>query len=405
MRNCMLCVADKRQQVDHSLKDCTIYPNPHDKIKKLDSLKYCSICLFKNHVRQQCKFKFHSTCRNCNKNHLTYLCPSVGNRVKSSEKTVSKTSVVHCGISNKCDTVILPTFTIDIFHKNDIYACRALHNTGSQRNFIHKEVAERRRLPVVNANLEIRIQGIHSDKLINTSVVQVPLRIDGVVYKVDAIVLPSIEIELSVEKLKTVGKAFTARGYALVDQALSDTNHSSHVTTFEFIMGPDAVKLLRPQTIAFGSEPHMAVYMQSRLGVLLLGEIEHLLSTIKHLPPSSDIDYKNCDKSLPMDSCVRLTVGSSIVSEVLDKTGEVITSQLKRATDEALDQCAGQLMNYDNTVDVKCSEVNEKLVNYVLTNAERKEDGRLVMPLPWNPECSHLLGRNFIWLNKFCSLI
>ena len=394
-RDCMLCVADNRQPVDHSLKDCKRYPTPNDKIKKLDSLKYCSICAFTNHGRQQCKFKFHSSCRNCKKNHLTFLCPSASSTVNSHERMVAKTSVVHCGSSNKSDTVILPTFTIDITHNNESSTCRALYDTGSQRNFIHQEVAERLKLPVLKSKAKIYIQGINSEKVIYSNLVTVPLQVEGLLYHIEAIVLPRVEVDLSIEKLNTIAKAFISKGYTLADRALSGYNNSNAPSSFDFIMGPDAVKLLRPQTVSFGTDPNVAVFMQSRVGVLLLGEAGDLLRAVKDLPPSDDMESKIGEGSVPVDSKVKVAVGLSTVSEVLDENGEVVTSQLKKATDEALQQCTDRLMNYDSTVDVECSEVNEKLVNYVLTTYERTEDGRLIMPLPWNPECSHLLGRNF----------
>lgn len=38
---------------------------------------------------------------------------------------------------------------------------------------------------------------------------------------------------------------------------------------------------------------------------------------------------------------------------------------------------------------------NEKLINYVLNNSARQDDGRVVMPLMWNKEVVHLLSQNF----------
>ena len=39
--------------------------------------------------------------------------------------------------------------------------------------------------------------------------------------------------------------------------------------------------------------------------------------------------------------------------------------------------------------------MNKKVVEYVLSNTERTNEGRLIMPLPWNPQSQHLLGHNY----------
>ena len=399
LRECMLCVSDNRRQINHVLKDCKVYPNPRDKIKKLDQLKYCSKCSFKNHVQSQCRFKFKSSCRKCSKNHLTCLCPNMVNGGGLTENVASKASVVHCISSSRKDNVILPTFTIEIGENSNRYKCRVLHDTGSQRNFIRKQVAERLNLPVVDSNVDVVIQGINSERVIPTCVVKVPMQLKEISHYIDAIVLPNIDVKLSVADLNIVAKAFTSRGYILADEYLISSSLSNSVD-FDLIMGPDAVKLLRPQTVAYGVEPNISVYMQSQVGVMLIGDSQELLANADSLPKFNDSASFKCSRPDSQVTIAQAATDSKFninsMCDVLDETGEVVKSQLKKATDEVLQFHTRQLMNYDDTVDGDCSIENEKVVNYVLDNCECNDEGRFVMPLPWNPSCKHLLGTNFI---------
>ena len=40
-------------------------------------------------------------------------------------------------------------------------------------------------------------------------------------------------------------------------------------------------------------------------------------------------------------------------------------------------------------------KTNSQVLDYIVSNTECSEDGRLIMPLPWNPNCKHLLAKNF----------
>ena len=71
---CNLCFGDKNKDHDHLMKDCPVYLTPYDKVQKLKSLKFCSRCGFRNHCTLDCRFSFVSKCKNCNRDHMTYLC-------------------------------------------------------------------------------------------------------------------------------------------------------------------------------------------------------------------------------------------------------------------------------------------------------------------------------------------
>ena len=90
-----------------------------------------------------------------------------------------------------------------------------------------------------------------------------------------------------------------------------------------------------------------------------------------------------------------ILINASTVSEVLNENGDLIQSRLEKATNEALDQYSADLLNYDDCNEDNCSSINKKIVNHILCNTERTPEGRLIMPLPWNPECKHLLGQNY----------
>ena len=40
------------------------------------------------------------------------------------------------------------------------------------------------------------------------------------------------------------------------------------------------------------------------------------------------------------------------------------------------------------------SETDNEVMNFILTNIKRKQNGRLEIPLPWNSKNAHLLGKN-----------
>ena len=79
----------------------------------------------------------------------------------------------------------------------------------------------------------------------------------------------------------------------------------------------------------------------------------------------------------------------------MDSFGKINDANLKKATEEILEQRCSDYLNKEGPLNEDTSELNNKLVEYVIQNTIRLEDGRLQMPLMWNGEVEHLLGKNY----------
>jgi len=212
---------------------------------------------------------------------------------------------------------------------------------------------------------------------------------------IPAIVVPHIDMDLRINNLNTISNGFISKGYKLADTNLRD----SEVINFHMVMGPDSLRLLQARTVLLGQHHDESVYLESEQGILLMGETDKLLRNLKYLPNLLEINY-GVDVDID-DSCVtnpvitHTAIKTSRVQEVLDDRGDVDNLKLQQATDDALEQCANSFLEYDSYSGTESHETNDKILNYVLSNTERTPGGRLIMPLPWNPECKHLLGNNF----------
>ena len=95
----------------------------------------------------------------------------------------------------------------------------------------------------------------------------------------------------------------------------------------------------------------------------------------------------------PMDGNSHYEINNFLLSHEKD----IKENYLQNILDEALKlekQCYS-VLNYDKSRYKENSYTNnDKIVNYVLKNTEIDKDGRLIMPLIWNPKVKHLLGSN-----------
>ena len=122
-----------------------------------------------NHRSKDCRFKFSSPCRICKGQHLTYLCSSSSERLEPNEAVRSKLSAVYFNSTIQSDRVLLPTFSCPIALKGGEYFVRVLYDTGCQRNFVSKRIAEKHDLRVVQSGVQLVIQGFNSQKELATN--------------------------------------------------------------------------------------------------------------------------------------------------------------------------------------------------------------------------------------------
>ena len=91
---------------------------------------------------------------------------------------------------------------------------------------------------------------------------------------------------------------------------------------------------------------------------------------------------------------------------VLNDNGKLLPDKIEKAIDDAMfrEECpllkwkCEEILdeNLENTGEGSFSEHNQRLIEFVLDNAKRSEDGRIIMPLTCNTKVKHLLGQNFL---------
>ena len=90
---------------------------------------------------------------------------------------------------------------------------------------------------------------------------------------------------------------------------------------------------------------------------------------------------------------------ASLVSDssltVMSDKGKVKHSELQAAADQILESECYKYTTYDTQVyNDESVELHDTLVDYALKNISRDSDGRIKVPLLWNGQVSHHLGKN-----------
>ena len=184
----------------------------------------------------------------------------------------------------------------------------------------------------------------------------------------------------------------------------------------DFILGSKCEYCLPCTSVVFGNlKP--SVYYDTKLGVILVGSVGEMKKNIPYLPDR----INSSDSKDPGPSCNSpgLKVRSSVTKvkpksdnvykttavnfAVLNGDGSVSSSELQKATDQALQSDVrslndklDNLLNYEkNSYNETSDELNDSLVDLTLKTLKRDVDGRLIMRIMWNEKTSHLLGCNF----------
>ena len=421
--DCQLCLHDKLDN-SHPLFKCNKYNNAKLKIDKINELEGCVKCGSLKHKISKCNFKLKKRCGNCSRWHFQYLC-SV-NKVKSEnvkasepKPSESKPSVASSNNSiiteafpnSHDDTSILSTFTCNI---NGNELIRGFKDPGCQSNFITDNLANSLNLEVVKSNVILNIKGFNETKKYNTKIVNLDFLVGDKVRKIQALCVPEINIKIKIPNLCNIAKHFTDKGYSIADKALLDG--SDEISNIEFLLGSKSSYCLKTNEIDFGPNKD-SIYGQTDLGVILMGDSNVILRNLSSLPfnysnvnsnlVTNDIDKiinENCNLNSNFETNAHFAFMNSDSSFedifqidsvayflVSDKDGKLNNSELGKALGEVL-------YNEDNSKffkDDSSTEINKILVDFVLRNTKRNEEGRLVMPLLWHSEVSHLLGQNY----------
>ena len=401
---CNLCSSDENKDSNHSMRNCTAFPNPEDKVQKLRSLNACTKCSFKNHTSRDCKFRFTSNCKLCLKPHMTFLCLNKEDKnyskISSQHNTSTSTSHVesmNAKVSHNSDSTMLPTLTVRIENGKYIETVRAIKDGGSQRNFILESLAEKLNLCILKP-VELLIHGFNSSKPIKTKIVKVPIILNGDKTEIEATVIPKVNIELIIPNIERVAKEFERLGYILADENL--TCCKGQIKDFGLVLGAESDPILPLNYRTFGSKTFSS-YIETPVGIMLSGNVklmEQNLLDLKDLKTeNSEQDKTDTLKGFEEEKefCVDSVTDSLVSMNISDEVNGYDGLNLNEATKELLEDASNMILNVDNDNYSVDNEINEMIINYVIKNTERAEDGRLIMPLIWNHKIKDLLATNY----------
>ena len=413
---CSLCSTKENKDTTHSTFKCEKYPDAQSKIKKIKSVNGCLKCASLTHPTQHCKRRLQKKCQ-CQKYHYSFICPNINKEVSSKSVKVSheedenslETGTVFVGkikIEHYGEDAVIPTFSMNV--KNTSIRC--MRDSGCQPNFIRQDLAEKLKLKIVQKDFPLKINGFVSSETSPHNVVEVPVSKKGP--PVLAICIPKIRTSLRLPGLREVVRGFTDRGYHLADKTLAQAT-DDHIGNLDFILGNNDAHILPQRDVLFGGTPP-SVYSVTPIGICLVGGVGRLLSNMSSLPKnSSKKNSKTPPKNRKKSKKTKLPksvdiVQTSLQSENIENAFELCTMEvsidnqglldpitLEVASDEVM-RCSNiNNLHYDDELyNDKNKEVDKRLTDFVIESTERDEDGKLVMPILWHEQASHLLGNN-----------
>jgi len=426
---CILCIKNMKN-ADHPLYKCELFPTAETKIPQLKKFNLCTKC-GNEHCTYECKFIFKQPCRKCKKFHFAYLCinqntpkqnvsqfPMNKNKTNKFQKDKKYYKTQNLNTNSNLITItesalqaqvhthtFLPTFTA---YSRDTQL-RILKDQGCQSNLISAPVAKKLKLRVVD-EVNLTIQGINENKTYNTQLVEVPLKIDNQEHIIEALCIPSISISLQLPLLPKIVQQILNKGYTLADEHLLQLE--SKIENLDLIIGTRSCFIIPEQDIMFGES---SLYSQTPTGILLKGDSEQMLKDLKDLPPHDHTltpthtthplpvqvqQHTQLDSIKQLDEMIdewgreeRIICRTGY--EVLNEKGEINENNLENATREMLEKECEKMLSLD-TYNYKedSTETNDNIMQFAIHNLQRNEEGRLIMPLFWDSQNSHLLGKN-----------
>ena len=425
--SCSLCSEDCGHDADHVLHKCKKFATKQSKLDKLKALNGCQKCGNIKHPTDKCRFKFKRRCVYCSQWHFDFLCGKISPSEVSQSKANSSSEVSEQVTRTNSGVAVLPavgghsvlpTFTFTIPGKNKLYRC--IKDSGSQNTFISKELCEHNNFKTVKENLTLTVNGFNGSKNYKTKVVEVCIEVGTEAFKIPAIVTPEIEVQLSLPLLGTIVDSFKSKGYKFADLLLSD--ETREISGIDMLLGTDAVHCIIGKDVLFGRH-NPSVYIETPVGVMLVGNINHLAENLPFLPACNVSEFFHSlpvttpavSDDLPMNLNTHSFLCNDYIVPMIDEEihdlqyeslltncsfsvlsrGKLIESKLEEATNQILEVECRNYYNYDHNIyNDQTKELDGKLVDFTLKNISREDDGRIQVPLLWNGEVSHLLSHN-----------
>ena len=420
--SCPLCSEDCGKDADHVLHKCKKFATKKSELDKLKALNGCQKCGSIKHPTAKCRFKFRRRCVHCSQWHFDFLCgknsPSEGNSSNEVSEQVTRTNSGVAVLPAVSGHSVLPTFTFNIPGKSKLYRC--IKDSGSQNTFISEKLCKLNNFKTVKENLTLTVNGFNGSRTYKTKIVEVSLEVGTRPFKLQAIVIPEIEVQLNLPLLGTVVDSFKSKGFKFADSLLS--KETREVAGIDMLLGTDAVHCIIGKDVLFGRR-NPSVYIETPFGIMLVGNVNHLAENLPFLPVSSVSElYHSLPVTTPAvsdDRSMHINTHSFLCNDyivpMIDEEihdlqyeglltncnfsvlsrGKLIESKLEEATNQILEAECCKYYNYDHTVyNDETKELDGKLVDFTLKNISRDDDGRIRVPLLWNGEVSHLLSRN-----------
>ncbi|KAL7632972.1 UNVERIFIED_CONTAM: hypothetical protein RMT77_016682 [Armadillidium vulgare] len=337
---CTICCALKTSDcMEHKIYNCPKFTTPESKVQKLNELNGCIICGYTNHTLKNCRFRFSTKCRNCNRWHANYLC--VTKQTNSSQKgenknknknrnknkstnesnvqtvqTETTTNVVELNVvpvenpsseqvanslhlttmhATSTQNIILPTFTVTSINKNNnSHDLRVLYDSGSEFNFVSQSVAEKIKFKVVQSDIMLNIKGFNNQKYYKTYIIEIEVKINNKMCKIVAAVVPSINPKINMPSTQILN-AFQQNKLPLADKHLGNKNNRE----INIILGVQGAHVLPLNSCAFGLNDNISLLYYTSCGIVLAGDLNKLgknlpyLKYVKNFTIQADLLSKN----------------------------------------------------------------------------------------------------------------
>lgn len=138
----------------HESKECFHAQKMSFEQKKefVNKKKGCYLCLKIGHLSKNCKSSIK--CIVCSKRHTTIMCPNLkgtqttnpSHKCEDPKQSENKTESTNLASQSSSKVVFLQTLIVNLKHNQNTMSVRALIDSGSQRSYILKHVAEQMKL-------------------------------------------------------------------------------------------------------------------------------------------------------------------------------------------------------------------------------------------------------------------
>lgn len=193
LKACIVC------QETHKFTTCNKFLElpPKSRFLEIKKHKLCTLCLKGGHTSKVCTTNVN--CSVCNKkHHLLLHFDDVINTVDGNESD----KVISAHSTFKDNEILLSTAIIDMLdHAGRLYECKVLLDSGSQSNFITKNLCDRLKLSKRQINMAISGLGQNSMNVHSKVNAVIKSKSNGFTKELDFLVVDKITDNLSVYKV------------------------------------------------------------------------------------------------------------------------------------------------------------------------------------------------------------